>query len=95
MEFVSATGASFLSTTLAAIVYLCYRRLTTSRCAIHSPWLTCESSDHQERKKIAKIEMIKSAITETMNTLHTNPHENVNGIELDKQRDSSPELEIL
>ncbi len=62
--FAATTGAGVVSMLLSAVLYVCYRRLATSRCAINSSWLTCESDSHRERVAKGNVELIKRAMTE-------------------------------
>jgi hypothetical protein len=63
-ELLLNMGGNLVTLALALGVYVAYKRCVHSKCAVHSSWLECESSEIQELKFQKNKTMLKKALSE-------------------------------
>lgn len=57
-------GSNITTLGCALGIYILYKRCVHSRCAIHAPWLDCESAEIKEMKQKKAIALFKTAMTQ-------------------------------
>jgi len=73
-EFLLNCGGNLVSLGFALGIYVLYKRCVHSKCAIHSSWLDCESSEIKEIRFQKRKTELKKALEEiNVETQHSNP----------------------